>query len=87
MPMLPVKTSGAPSPFRSSTTSAFETSSGDEPLADIGEAPRAVVQIELVLAIVLADEHEIEIAVAVEVGERDVLAVVLRARQLRRRVA
>ena len=58
-----------------------------QPLTRIREAPRAVVQVELVLAIVFADEHEIEIAIAVEVGECDVLAVVLRARQLGRRIA
>ena len=58
-----------------------------QPLTRIREAPRAVVQVELVLAIVFADEHEIEIAVAVEVGECDVFAVVLCTRQLARRIA
>ena len=58
-----------------------------QPLTRIREAPRAVVQVELVLAIVFADEDEIEIAIAVEVGECDVFAVVLRARQLGRRIA
>ena len=51
-----------------------------EPHGRVREPAGAVVYIELVATIVLAHEDEIEIAVAIEVGKRNVLAVVRRAR-------